>query len=345
MAGQVASSRSKRRRTAIAWIAVVGLLVVVAFIARNYLSGGPSARFSAEDLRRQVLFFNDDHGLVRATVDGQDPELIRRFNIDEVYLNIGAKVSPDGRHLAMLMTDQGPDVAGIRHLLTVTDLRGGHARVLATAQFDQRPNTGTLIGDFAWSPDSSAIMYVAQDKPRGDVNSVSELRIARIQQQPPKPSPVPGSKGFHEVNFHPNGRSVVGTIEEQSHELVQLDLETGRRTVLATGPRNKSGAGWSPDGRRLAWAEGRHDGEAVVIRDLQTGHTDEVFDADWCIQGVSFGPDGRIWLAREGCIREPGYESPDLYVITPRKPYELQQVTDTSQSEYAPSVAYRADQQ
>ena len=187
--------------------------------------------------------------------------------------------SPGGKWLAFLSSRDDPgsedydaeDEPKAQVWLLPTDGGGGEAEKLTDAPEG--------VGDYDWLPDSSGIVYLAQEprpKPlqtahedrqeRKDDAVVERLekfrqQIWRIDRDKKKPKLVhPGDYGIGEIAAAPDGKSVAFTTnytgevnDYHKSDVWVVDIESGAARAVADGPGGKFHPVWTHDGARLLY--------------------------------------------------------------------------------------------
>jgi Tol biopolymer transport system component len=166
--------------------------------------------------------------------EGGVPRQVRRNAVTEWQVDL----SPDGRSLAFLSSQEGPEY------LFVMDMATGAQRALA------RHGKSSILGNPDWAPDSRRIVFssnwrIGHQIYLVDAESGQERRLSAF------------SAGGCEPRFRPDGKRVVyvkrGHLSDKSR-LVEHDPETGEETVLVDWPALNYDPVYSPDGSELAFA-------------------------------------------------------------------------------------------
>lgn len=176
--------------------------------------------------------------------DGSD---VRRLAATE-SADFMPRWSPDGERVAFLS-----DRDGIVRLYVMPSA-GGEARPVLPDSFRSTPGNPT------WSPDGTRLGFDALEGSAYDIFSVNlETSIVENITQSPEsewyPVWAPGG------DFLLTG-VVTGTREDGTHQIVSIDLESGRRSGL-TGPTPRDERArdwwpsWAPDGTRVVFVSRR----------------------------------------------------------------------------------------
>lgn len=184
--------------------------------------------------------------------------------------------SPDGRWLAFVSHREGDQAT-----LHVAPVAGG-GEVLTVATWPEE------VTELAWSPDGTALAFVARHPDEGTVGVADRdrppRRITRL------------------FSRHDDEGWVV---DRPRHVLVVPADGAEAPRVVAGGPFEHGGAAWSPDGRTLATAAGRHptwdlDRASDVYRvpvgtgpGAQAGEPEAVTPTGAAYAMPSWSPDGR----------------------------------------------------
>jgi Tol biopolymer transport system component len=205
------------------------------------------------------------YGLYRATPGAPDtgapppPPSVEPLVVEEGAHALGGVWSPDGESLAYFSTrGEAPPTDGglpghiwIRHLATGADRR-----------LTVEPLTGTL-GPSDWSPDGGWVLAARPfdgqlDVVRIDVATGAEERLTR------------DLAGEYGAAYSHDGRRVAFHAEtEDSAWITVLDLDSGERRALTSGPGWRYSPVWSPDDAWLlvtAVAAGGEQTDVVAIR-------------------------------------------------------------------------------
>ncbi len=157
--------------------------------------------------------------------------------------------SPDGRHLAFIS-----DIGGSDQLMMM-DLE-----TRDTVELVRHPD-GTIFGNPHWSPDSSRVVF-SSNWPDGHQIYLVDVRSRQVR-------PPAGTRaGGCEPRFTRDGRAVAYVLrgsQRPTCQLLELDLETGRRRVVVDWPALNYDLAYSPDGKEVAFAS-NITGEWVIYR-------------------------------------------------------------------------------
>jgi Tol biopolymer transport system component len=227
------------------------------------------------------------------------------------FVDTNPRVSPDGRTLAFVRSQQGqipgPGVNG-RAVLFVVPMAGGDPVRLD----DRVSGTGAL----AWTPDSREILY-----PRWDAGGVRVFRVSTSGGAPVAAAELPsGEYGVAISAARPGGMFRVALIDAQSDvglRLIDLHAPQSGRRLSSWMPFSDSTridwpARFSRDGTQLSFTSNRN-GLAQIFaagRDAAQVHTLTTFDGG-SVGLASWSPDGRFLVFEAVDSRNRS----DLYVV------------------------------
>src|SRR5207302_3327818 len=162
-----------------------------------------------------------------AAVDGS--EAPRAFTSGE-HKDSAPRWSPDGRSIAFVRHEQDSKDTEV----CVIPAGGGEARVLLTWKDE--------VSDLAWSPDGTRLAFLGRDR--------DEERYGKDKEkdQPPR-----------RITRLWSRFDSVGWIADRPTHLFVVDIDGGDPVAVTSGEYEDGGLAWSPDGRTLAFAAGRHD--------------------------------------------------------------------------------------
>jgi TolB protein len=161
-------------------------------------------------------------------------------------------VSPDGRHVAMVLNKSGmPD-------LYVSDIDGSNLKQLTHTPEEESAPT--------WSPDSSTICFVAR-------KGRAALYTINIDGGTPKKISISGAYGhITEPNWSSDGKTIVFTSNSGGFTLYAVPATGGVAELLATG---EDGA-WGPNSRTVMFTRREKGGRVLSLLDVPTKHTKNV---------------------------------------------------------------------
>jgi Tol biopolymer transport system component len=197
---------------------------------------------------RWIYFTSERSGnwqIYRVRPEGGPPERVRT----NPYREWQVEPSPDGRSIAFLSNQEGPE-----YLYTM-DLATGAQQVRA------RHGKSSILGNPSWSPGSDRLTFSSNwrighqiyllDLARGEERRLTEFRA-----------------GGCEPRFHPDGRHVMhvsrGHLSDKSR-LVERDLETGQVALLVDWPALNYTPAYAPDASEIAFTS-NITGEWVIYR-------------------------------------------------------------------------------
>lgn len=194
--------------------------------------------------------------------------------------------SPDGRSIAFVSDREG------RQGIYVLPLDGGEAREVTSHR--------QAVSGPAWSADGGRLAYSTEFDP----DNPDELE--------PEADAAPKIRVIRRANYKTDGRGYHGEVRAQ---LFVVDVVTGERARLTSGPRSYYAPAWSPDGQFLAAQTTDEDGDytLLAIVEVASGGVTYVGWETGTLAQWSWSPNGdRIVLAAE---LERTYQS-DIYVYT-----------------------------
>ena len=147
----------------------------------------------------------------------------------------GPKFSPDGQTVAFLRPDDKE-----RRQLWLIAVAGGEAR-----QLTHGPSG---VSEFAWSPDSSALVFVSDvdpDRPAADHDPRRDPRVSVVRRIQYRIDTIGWRGDAHGHLF------IIGVQEDEPHQLTDGDWDDGAPA-------------WSPDGSRIAFVSSRREDRDFV---------------------------------------------------------------------------------
>jgi Tol biopolymer transport system component len=224
---------------------------------------------------------------------------------------IGARVSPDGRYLAVTETPIRESDSHLNNRLRLVNL--------ATGQ------TGDLWGGVdrdlrtvGWSPDSRGLVFSGMDLSGPELKRSLEQvwylvdpASARLQTLP---SPAPGEDlDICLYPWSPDSRHLLACDSLHTARLFTVDTQTGQGHMIAVIPGAKfsvgTGCAWSPDGRRVAFGVSREVGSRtdefqIFVVPSSGGEPVAVTKPSFLVRaGVSWTPDGHhLFWSQGGAI-------------------------------------------
>jgi Tol biopolymer transport system component len=197
---------------------------------------------------RWIYFTSERSGnwqIYRVRPEGGPPERVRT----NVHREWQVEPSPDGRSIAFLSNQEGPE-----HLFTM-DLATGAERVLV------RHGKSSILGNPSWSPGSDRLTFssnwrIGHQIYLFDLAQGRETRLTQFRA------------GGCEPRFHPRGTHVMhvsrGHLSEKSR-LVERDLASGEQTVLVDWPALNYTPAYAPDASEIAFTS-NITGDWVIYR-------------------------------------------------------------------------------
>jgi dipeptidyl aminopeptidase/acylaminoacyl peptidase len=217
-----------------------------------------------------------------AATDGASPP--RPVSPDDVSASLG-RWSPDGTHLAYAArpVDDDDAVSEIR----IVAARSGEERVVCSCPSEP--------SEIEWSPDGTRVAFVARDPDPDCYGAPGENRKER--DMPPR-----------RIERLVTRLDSVGWISDRPSRVFIVPCDgSAPPCAFTTGAYEASGAAWSPDGRRVAFASGRHESwdldwaVDLFIADVsgEPGPLQRVTDTGPTYSLPSWAPDG----AHLACLR------------------------------------------
>ncbi len=130
------------------------------------------------------------------------------------------------------------------------------------------------VGSFRWSPDGRLIAFEHRPSPALDFGSRTDISEVVVESGEVRPV-ARTAANEHAPRYSPDGRylAYVETLGNRASDMdgeriVLLGRDGGRRRLPATFEENPSLIGWSPDSRRLFYAEPRHTRAAIYAMPL-----------------------------------------------------------------------------
>jgi dipeptidyl aminopeptidase/acylaminoacyl peptidase len=165
--------------------------------------------------------------------------------------------SPDGNRLAYVVKAKTAAASEI----DVLDLRTREVRHVTSGT-----PAGTFNGRPLWSPDGTRLAFTRGNAGQTDAN----VMVAAVAGGPAAVlTPHEGEQLFRAGGWSPDGRSllVVSTALNSYENVALLDVATRRLEWLTRDDKEKSVAGFSPDGRMTAWTVNADGNVAIVLYD------------------------------------------------------------------------------
>jgi TolB protein len=162
-------------------------------------------------------------------------------------MNAMAAASPDGRKVAMILSQNGsPDVY-------VCDIDGGNLRQLTFTRDDESSPT--------WSPDSQTICFTSRTSGRAALYVVSANGGAMRRLR------TDGAINCTEPDWSPDGKTIAFTANMGGFQLCTVPAGGGTATMLKVAGEDPS---WAPNSRNLIFTRRAGGRRAVSLLDVPT---------------------------------------------------------------------------
>jgi hypothetical protein len=165
------------------------------------------------------------------------------------YLNVGGRLSPDGKRVAFVSTRRGfADVY-------LVDVATQHVtRVIEGEQSPDFESLFLLRPGLAWSPDGEQLAVVAKKSGRSAL-FLFDLNEGEVEKE----FDIATDAAFTPA-WSPDGNTIaLVCLDSGWSDLYTLDIHTGALTRLTNDPYDERDPDWSPDGATLAFASDRGD--------------------------------------------------------------------------------------
>jgi TolB protein len=166
--------------------------------------------------------------------------------------NISPAVSPDGQHVAMILSKNGsPD-------LYVADLDGSDLRQLTKTREDESSP--------CWSPDGRQICFASRagGRPALYVIPASGGQMRRIS--------TVGVSSASEPDWSPDGKTIAFTTMTEPFQICVVPATGGNVTVLTAGEDTS----WAPNSRTLIYVRNAGNTKVLSLLDVPTKQTKDV---------------------------------------------------------------------
>lgn len=287
------------------------------------------------------------NGIAVARLDRGTTEVVATYQVSNhplAYQGTAEQLawSPDGRALAYLSADEGPEGPlgdprvitryGYKSWAGLSDNRRWHIYVVTLADRQIRRLTSGPYQDhsIAWSPAGDEIAYISNHE--ADPDRVHNYDIFAVRVADGRIRAVTGTKGCeYAPTWSPDGTTIAYlagvrplTTQESSAEDVHVwSVPAGGgagRALTASLDRRATRVAWSPDDRALYFTV-QDRGSTVLYRIDRDGRNQSVVVGErGSVSDFSPGRDGRVALALH-TVRSPA----DVFVASPGQ--SLRQVT------------------
>lgn len=154
--------------------------------------------------------------------------------VDRAGMNTTPQLSPDGKHIAFVTTNQHVGLLAPRGL-AVLSLDAGNGPTSGRPAIRSYPMNGAWIGEMVWAPDSKSIYVLMNEGTFATGDHMFEMPIVRVALDTGKADRVvPGKVVNYAISVSRDGRTLAyREVEPRSMgELVVRDVATGRTTTL-----------------------------------------------------------------------------------------------------------------
>jgi dipeptidyl aminopeptidase/acylaminoacyl peptidase len=241
----------------------------------------------------------------------------RPISIEDLYnvvLVADPNISPDGRHVAYVVTSVDREANGYRSMIWMASTAGGegpyrftggpgkdtsprwspdgsmlaflsdrsgrnqiHVMHADGGESWQVTSGGNPASDIAWWPDSSSIMYVSKVEPEDAGDTKSDVRIVTA------------------LRYKLDGE---GFLDHKQRHVFRVNAHGGESQQLTSGDWDSTQPAVSPDGRWLATVSNRSNDREnnsltdIWITDLRSGDTQRLTPEDGNYATPAWSPDG-----------------------------------------------------
>ena len=184
-------------------------------------------------------------------------------------INTGAAPSPDGRHLAVILS---PDRRVDLYVIT------------PGAPKPRRLTRGIAVeASPAWSPDSNRIVYVS------DESGSPHLYIINRDGSGRQRLPSIGSDAVT-PDWSKDNKIVYASRIKGSYTLAVLDLKTGKNTRVTTVPGNYESPTWAADNRQIVCKRGEGNRSEICVVDTWTGKVRKLISTSYPLSMPVWSP-------------------------------------------------------
>lgn len=225
-----------------------------------------------------------------------------------------------------------------QHLL-VANIDGSEVKDLTPGNRDVPPFSLGGPDDYAISPDSGEVAYVANTDPVPAISTNHDIYTVSIEGGEPRRI-TPGAGADSGPLYSPDGKYLAyrsqsrAGYESDRWRLFVSDRQTGRTTNLTENlDRNVQSMTWFPDSSRLFFIvedRGRHGVQMVPVRG---GGARSIITGSTTIDDVQFSPDGKTLVYTESTGAKPA----GIYRVssTGGSPAALTNLNDAVMAEYS----------
>ena len=168
-------------------------------------------------------------------------------------LNTSAAISPDGKHLAMILSKGGnPD-------LYVSDLNGGNLRRLtSTVEEESSP---------CWSPNSREICYTSKS------SGANRLYRMPLEGGAARVIPTVGVSNCTEPDWSPDGKWIAFTSQAGSFRICIVDANKGGDAYVLESGEDPT---WAPNSRAILFVRRQNNNRVLSLLDAASKRVKDV---------------------------------------------------------------------
>jgi dipeptidyl aminopeptidase/acylaminoacyl peptidase len=262
----------------------------------------------------------------------------RRIELDDLGREIGLsapRLSPDGRHVAVIVTRTNYAENRFERSLHLVDVGTGATRELTPGR--------RSVGAAEWSPSSDRIAFLDRqaDQPAqlyvlplagGEALRITDTKrgVSAFAWRPDGaaiafltedlPAERTGDER-HNKSFEVGDNMYLDQAASQPSQLWTVPAAGGEPTRVTSGERSVTGVAWAPDGHRvvLTVQPRPHPGESInasiAVRDLESAAERPLAPQRGFARGVAVSPDGRTVATVSSRGAELGFHPGGVFLV------------------------------